>query len=559
MKGKRIIAALLALSLAVGLMLLPAGAAEDTGTPKYIVTGTYRGGIYTLEIRVADVFAWAGRIALRFDADTVVPVGPEALTAFQTAPGVTAAQEGLADDELVSAARGYARLAWYAEAGVDARSDARPVATIQFRLKGDSSQIDGATFRLDCLEAGDLGSWTSAAGINGRGDVVPIVYEYLTDRRDLDVELTYPGSDRVLLNGKAVTFRCKSIMEADLADVTLTVNGRQYTTDASGTAQVQLAPGDYVYRARKTGYGDVYGRMTVTDAQTLDVTMTSDADLVEQTKQQLTIGFQPGDSERHVTGPIQLPLEQNGTQITWTSSLPEVITREGLVYLPADTGREVTLTARIVRGNARAEKTFTVFVCARPEVDPDIATVPGRFRDLGAYAWARTAIEDLAARGIISGTSATTFSPGESIRRGDFVALLMRMLDTDAPADTAFSDVPAGSYYFKEIAQARALGIASGTGEDTFQPNAPITRQEMITFVMRAMEKTGYMQVGPARDDLRQFRDADQVADYARESISAAVGNGLIVGADGLLNPRANTTRAEAAVFLYGVLKAHGA
>lgn len=559
MKGRRIITALLVLSLAVGMMIVPAGAAEDTGTPKYIITGTYRSGVYTLDIRVSDVFAWTGRIALRFNTDTVALAGPDDLSAFRMAQGVSAAQEGLQENELVSGTEGFARLAWYADYGIDARNAPQSVATIQFRVKGDSSQVDGATFQLDCLESGDLGSWTSAAGINGRGDVVPIAYEYLTDRRDLDVVLTYPGSDRALLNGKTVTFRCKSILDAALPDTEITVNGQTCTTDTSGTAQVILSPGEYLYRARKAGYGDVSGRVTVTDARQIELTMTSDADLVEQTKQQLEIAFQPGDGARHVTGPIQLPLQLNGTQIQWSSSAPGVITQEGLVYLPTDRGQEVTLTARIVRGEAQTEKSFTVYVCSQAELNPDVVSVPGRFRDLGAYAWARTAIEELAARGIISGTSDTTFSPGESIRRGDFVALLMRMLDTEAPAETAFSDVPANSYYFKEIAQARSLGIASGTGNDMFHPDASISRQEMITFVMRAMERTGYMQVGPARDDLQRFQDVGLVADYARESISAAVANGLIVGADGKLNPQANTTRAEAAVFLYGVLKAHGA
>ncbi len=558
MKGKRIITALLVLSLAVGMMAMSVSAAEDTGTPRYLITGTYRSGVYTLDIRISGVFAWTGRIALRFNADTVALVGADDLSAFRMAQGVSAAQEGLQEQELVSGEKGFARLAWYASYGIDARTEPQSVATIQFRVKGDSSRVDGATFHLDCLEPDDLGSWTSGAGINGRGDVVPVVYEYLTEQRDLDVEFTYPGSDRELLDGKAVTFWCKSIMDAVLPNVEITVNGQTCTTNSEGIAQVMLSPGEYIYRARKAGYGDVRGRITVTEASKIDVTMTSDADLVEQARQQLEITFQPGDSEKHVTGPIQLPFQLNGTQITWTSSAPEIITREGLVYLPADRGREVTLTAQIARGTAGTEKSFTVYVCSQAELNPDVISVPGRFRDLGAYAWARAAIEELAARGIISGTTDTTFSPGESIRRGDFVALLMRMLGTGAPAETAFSDVPANSYYFKEIAQARSLGIAAGTGEDRFHPDAPITRQEMITFVMRAMEQTGYIQVGSRRDDLRGFQDAALVADYARESVSAAVANGLIVGADGRLNPQMNTTRAEAAVFLHGVLKAHG-
>lgn len=561
MKGKRIVTALLILSLALGLAVLPAGAVEATPAPQYNIAGSYnsRTGVYTLQIRLNNVFAWTGRIGISFDTAKVSLTGT-GLTAFTMAAGVQSAQEGLKESELVSGEKGYACLAWYATQGVDARGEEKSIASLNFRLKVPSSELDAATFRLRCLEPDELGSWKSAASINARGDVLPVPYAYLTESGEMDVRYSFPGSDRAITNGKTLRISCRDIFEEIVAGAEVTVNTQTCTADESGVAEVILGPGDYMYRVRRSGYGDVYGRVTVAEDPTpVSVTMVSDADLVRQTQEELTITFQEGDSEEHVTGTLALLQSLNGTDIRWESSAPNIITRDGLVYLPSDQGEEVTLTARITRGEASAEKTFTVYVCSQAELNPYVPTASGKFQDLDGYAWAREAIEEMASKGIIFGTSDTSFSPGNNIRRGDFVALLMRMLNTGAAANTAFSDVPENSYYFKEIAQARTLGIAAGTGNNQFNPDDPITRQDMITFVIRAMDKTGYIRVGDQRDDLRGFRDMESVAGYAFDSVSAAVANGLIIGSDGMLTPLVNTTRAEAAVFLYRIFKAHSA
>ena len=351
---------------------------------------------------------------------------------------------------------------------------------------------------------------------------------------------------------------------------TVVLNGSSYQTDASGRAEAALVPGEYLYVSEAAGYGTLRGRVTVTQAMDVELTFVSDADLVAQAEQKLEIGYQTGDSAQHVTGTLGLlGRTESGVTIQWQSSVPNTVTREGLVYLPEDKGTEVTLTAMLRHGSASAEKIFTVYVCSKAELRKNQGggnsgmgvvtgtdTVP-EFQDLAGYDWAKASIELLTKAGIISGTSATTYSPGAGISRGDFVALLMRMLDTAGTANVAFDDVPKASYYFQEIAQARALGIAQGTGDNCFRPNDPISRQDMIVFTMRAMEKTGYIQVTGERTDLGGFKDSALVADYAYEDIAHAVGQGLIVGGDGKLNPRQNTTRAEAAVFIANIYRAH--
>jgi len=74
---------------------------------------------------------------------------------------------------------------------------------------------------------------------------------------------------------------------------------------------------------------------------------------------------------------------------------------------------------------------------------------------------------------------------------------------------------------------------------------------------MRALTITKYLPVSAERNDLKAFQDQASIAAYARDSMAAAVAQELINGSGGKLNPRANTTRAEAAVFLDRIYTAH--
>ena len=137
--------------------------------------------------------------------------------------------------------------------------------------------------------------------------------------------------------------------------------------------------------------------------------------------------------------------------------------------------------------------------------------------------------------------------------------LLMGMIPTEvSPSREEFSDVPAESYYHEAIQKARALGVAEGTGGNRFSPDASITRQEMAVLTVRILEKTGYVTLTEATGDLNTYKDAGEIAPWAEESLALLTGQGYLVGSENALKPGANTNRAEAAVFLYGIYKAHG-
>lgn len=170
------------------------------------------------------------------------------------------------------------------------------------------------------------------------------------------------------------------------------------------------------------------------------------------------------------------------------------------------------------------------------------------FEDLENHNWARQQIARLAARGIVDGRSAWEYAPGENITRAELAAFLVRTLGLSADTSEGFADVGENHPYAKEIAIGKACGVLNGVGENRFNPEAYITRQDMMTIISRGMQLSGSTQ-------LSAFSDADRIAEYAKVHVSAMVASGLIRGnADGTINPTGNTTRAEAAVIMDRIL-----
>ncbi|WP_164545486.1 endo-1,4-beta-xylanase [Paenibacillus albus] len=180
------------------------------------------------------------------------------------------------------------------------------------------------------------------------------------------------------------------------------------------------------------------------------------------------------------------------------------------------------------------------------------------FGDLASVPWAKQAIEAMAARDVIKGTSADSFSPADSIKRADFIALLVRALELKGTAAAgkgaaAFSDVSPSAYYYNELSIAKELGIATGFGDNTFKPDSTITRQDMMVLAARALAASG-KQVA-ASESLDAYSDASSVAAYAKASAAALVKAGIVIGNSGKLSPDDSLTRAEAAVMLYRMWK----
>ncbi|UUZ80315.1 S-layer homology domain-containing protein [Paenibacillus sp. P26] len=177
------------------------------------------------------------------------------------------------------------------------------------------------------------------------------------------------------------------------------------------------------------------------------------------------------------------------------------------------------------------------------------------FDDAGVYPWAQVPIEVLASKGIVSGVSESAFHPGEKITRADFLLLLVNTLGITADFSDNFSDVSPSDYYYEALGIARKLGIANGTGPDTFHPKEYISRQDLMVLSARALKLSGIITDQGRAEDIRKFHDQSAVASYAVDDIAAMVKEGIVTGDGDLLHPQAGATRAETAVMMYRIFK----
>lgn len=175
------------------------------------------------------------------------------------------------------------------------------------------------------------------------------------------------------------------------------------------------------------------------------------------------------------------------------------------------------------------------------------------FSDIGNYSWAAKQIGVLASKGIINGTSATTYSPSGVITRAEFVTLLIRTTGLQASFTDNYADVSPSAYYYNEVGVAKALGITTDTSSANFNPDAQITRQDMMTLTELALIKIGVAAGNLQLSVLDKFTDKGDIAGYALASVADLVSKGVITGSGDKINPLSGSSRAEVAVILYRI------
>ncbi|GAA0404892.1 endo-1,4-beta-xylanase [Paenibacillus motobuensis] len=182
-----------------------------------------------------------------------------------------------------------------------------------------------------------------------------------------------------------------------------------------------------------------------------------------------------------------------------------------------------------------------------------IAYVSKTFGDLSGVASDRQAIETLAARDIIKGMNENSFSPESPIRRADLITLLVRTLELQGTSSNegTFSDIPAGAYYSKELAIAKELGIANGYQDNTFRPSSTVSRQDMMVMTTRALAAAGIQLEGSG--GLDAYSDAASISGYALDSATTLISSGIVSGKDDKIAPHDPVARAEVAVILYHI------
>jgi hypothetical protein len=104
------------------------------------------------------------------------------------------------------------------------------------------------------------------------------------------------------------------------------------------------------------------------------------------------------------------------------------------------------------------------------------------------------AINVLASKGIINGTTSTTFNPDGRITRAEIAALIVRTLSLlDPNADGGFTDVRRSDWYFGAVGSALRHGIVYGFSSTTFAPERTIQKDQLVAICARTLYRTmGY-------------------------------------------------------------------
>ena len=176
------------------------------------------------------------------------------------------------------------------------------------------------------------------------------------------------------------------------------------------------------------------------------------------------------------------------------------------------------------------------------------------FTDIEDVAWAKDAINDLFERGIISGKSEGKFAPNDTVKREEFVKLIVCALGLyDKAATCEFSDAGADDWYYSYIGSAVRHGIIGGMGDNLFGAGQEITREDIAVILCRAK---GLIAEEQALSE-PSFSDWENVSDYAKESLAVMVEKGIMNGiTETELAPKLPATRAQAAVMIYRIIHA---
>ena len=185
------------------------------------------------------------------------------------------------------------------------------------------------------------------------------------------------------------------------------------------------------------------------------------------------------------------------------------------------------------------------------KVMPYVITVESvGFKDIEKH-WARDYINFVAARGIFNGRSETEFDPDSALSRGMLVTVLGRLEQIDVSGfNCMFADVDKNLYYAPYIEWARQNNIVGGVGDNKFEPDRSVTRQEIAVIVSRYLEFKGKT----LKTDALTYTDSAKIDGWAKDFVNKAGNAGIITGVGTEFQPKSNATRAQAATILQRIV-----
>ena len=328
-------------------------------------------------------------------------------------------------------------------------------------------------------------------------------------------------------------------LKADALDTLVKENVKRFTIDTD----------------RMTDFGFTLDTLKELNRQTSgDIILKVKKTTVSSIEAKATIGNRP-------VYDISLWEVKNGKE-TKLSNLNGKTISIAIPYTPAKNEQTGNLYAVSVDGNGKpqwitksnydADQKAVIFELTQPGVygvGYD-AKMPA-FTDIENH-WAKDNILFVVSRGLLNGTSETTFSPNTGMTRGMFVTALGRLAGVD-PADYQsgkFTDVKADAYYAPYVNWAAKTGIVSGTTDTTFAPDTNINREQMAVIMNNYAVKLGY--TVPKALEAVTFADNASISSWAKEAVKSMQQAGILAGkTNNRFDPAGTATRAEVATVLW--------
>lgn len=262
-----------------------------------------------------------------------------------------------------------------------------------------------------------------------------------------------------------------------------------------------------------------------------------------------------GNTGGSTTDYYRLTFDVNGGSEIASILRAEYTTVDLSDYKPTREGYEFTgwyadkdLTDKIT--SIRLTRNTTVYAGWEEKKENPGTGFENPFTDISENDWFYDDVMFVFANDLMVGTGDATFSPEISTSRAMIAVTLWRMEGEPEPKGAnPYTDVENGAWYTEAITWANENGIAEGYGNGCFQPETPVTREQLAAFFYRYAEYKGYDIT--ITGSLDHFNDKDNVSEWAKDTMAWAVGYGLIGGkGNNMLDPQGEATRAEFAAML---------
>ncbi|WP_173218558.1 S-layer homology domain-containing protein [Paenibacillus alba] len=255
-------------------------------------------------------------------------------------------------------------------------------------------------------------------------------------------------------------------------------------------------------------------------------------------------GFNKGFNKPVV---IKLPFDK--TKVDFSKSTAGVywLNEQTRKWMPLD-DLKVDEAGGTASGSVNFFAKFAVLASDKAKAaQPQLQTNEVNFADIKGH-WSEENILELVKLGAINGYADNTFMPNANITRAEFVTVIVKAFLLGAQDGKTFADSET-HWARRAIATTAAAGIVAGYSDNRFGPDDLITREQMAAIVVRAAKLS-------LTDKDVSFADSSDISVWARTALATATAKGLINGyADDTVLPQANATRAEAITVILRALQ----